>query len=62
MHRRNYNETSSQVQRTTVAITTKIYDKSKTYDADVVCAMKNRGNLRRIPMAIAMTLIHQDQS
>jgi hypothetical protein len=39
MNRRNYDETSSQLQHTTMAITTKIYAKTKTYDADVVCAI-----------------------
>jgi hypothetical protein len=60
--RRKYNEQPWQLRRNFVAIATKIFDKSKTYDADVVCATKNRGNLRRIPMEIATTLIHQDQS
>jgi hypothetical protein len=45
LHRRNSNEISSQVQQTTMAITTEIFYKSKTYDVDIVCAMKNHGNL-----------------
>jgi hypothetical protein len=60
--RRKYNEQPWQLRRNFVAIATKIFEKSKTYDADVVCAMKNRGNLRRIPVEIVTTLIHQDQS
>jgi hypothetical protein len=61
MHRRNYDETSLQLQRTTVAITmkltiAKIYAKPKTYDADVVCAMKNRGNLRRKSVVIEVKI------
>ena len=58
-----YNEQPWKLRRNIVAIATKIFDKSKTYDADVVCATKNHGKLRRIPMEIATTtLIHQDQS
>jgi hypothetical protein len=57
-----YNEQPWQLRRNFVAIATKSFDKSKTYDVDVVCATKNHGNLRRISMEIATTWIHQDQS
>jgi hypothetical protein len=59
---RKYNEKPWPLQRNFIAMAMKIYDKSKTYNADVVCVMKNRGNLRKIPVETAMKLIHQDQS
>jgi hypothetical protein len=36
-----------------VSIATKNYAKEKTYNTDVVCATKNRGNLRQKRVAIA---------
>jgi hypothetical protein len=41
------------LRRKSVEIAMKIYAKTKTYDADVVCATQNRGKLRRKSVAIA---------